>query len=518
MSLFGGFAPSKANKVVKVNATVPVKNVAKQTSEILKKQGSKPSPKPSPRVSRAPSQPSPRTSGPGTPQKDRLQPPKRQLKRKASTPPPDFGNDSSSDEASDSSLDASRKRARSSASSVDPNRTIVDTSNKSVEDGGKFPFISSADIIEGEIAKGHRKRFKVAFNKNPNIEPDEIPEIELQYPSDSQRERFLLVRNQENGGYEPFEDIGHTIQSVFKYYIPEDIARKHNDEDTGVVRQVIRAKNNGTLEEYRAAIEAYNTFILTLVKDGTIRRHLSAQHAIHKDWAQRILDQTYARTVSPDVESLRAYQNGTDNVYGELLPLLVSQMLHEVGLRSDQVFVDLGSGVGNVVLQAALEFGCESWGCEMMPNPCRLADLQAKEFPARARLWGLSVGSVHLLKGDFLENREIGEVLKRADVVLVNNQAFGPDLNSKLVDRFLDLKDGTKIVSLKSFKQEGYEIQERNMGDPAHLLRVRSKGQYFSGHVSWTDAGGNYFVAEKDPSMVREFAERLERKNGRARR
>ena len=76
--------------------------------------------------------------------------------------------------------------------------------------------------------------------------------------------------------------------------------------------------------------------------------------------------------------------------------------------------VDLGSGVGNVVLQAALEIGCESWGCEMMPNACTLADLQQAEFKARCRLWGITPGKTRLVQGDFLTEQSIIEVLKRA--------------------------------------------------------------------------------------------------------
>ena len=53
-------------------------------------------------------------------------------------------------------------------------------------------------------------------------------------------------------------------------------------------------------------------------------------------------------------------------------------------MKCDQIFVDLGSGVGNCVLQAALEVGCESCGCEMMDKACNLAELQEEEFKARS--------------------------------------------------------------------------------------------------------------------------------------
>ncbi|MBN6743433.1 hypothetical protein JKG47_23855, partial [Acidithiobacillus sp. MC6.1] len=80
----------------------------------------------------------------------------------------------------------------------------------------------------------------------------------------------------------------------------------------------------------------------------------------------------------------------------ELLDSVISKILKETKLMSDQVFLDLGSGVGNVVLQAALEVGCESWGCEMMKNAYTLADRQKEEFQARCRLWGGKPGRVRL--------------------------------------------------------------------------------------------------------------------------
>jgi len=417
---------------------------------------------------------------------------KHAVKRKL-TPDPQFSSDESDTGAEDSdlSLDPARKRARSSASSVEPSRVLVDIPTGAAKDIGAFALAHGANLVSGENAHKYR----------PAFVEEEATKIELQYPSRSQREAFFLADSVESDGYKSLDDIRETVKHVCQNYLGEEEAQRYGDDMTGFDRRLARALHHGKKEDYLATIEEYNELVKQRQEDETVARVLSRKHRLSRPWVQRILDQVCSRTVSPHVELLREYKNGTDNVYGELLYDFVSDIFEATGLRSDQTFVDLGSGVGNVVLQAALEIGCESWGCEMMKNPCDLADLQAEEFPQRARLWGLRVGDVHLLRGDFLENREIGEVLKRADVVLVNNQAFGPELNSKLVDRFLDLKDGCRIVSLKSFKPEGYEISERNMNDTRHLLRV-SKKEYYSKRVSWTDAPGNYFIAVKDPSEM----------------
>jgi len=87
---------------------------------------------------------------------------------------------------------------------------------------------------------------------------------------------------------------------------------------------------------------------------------------------------------------------------------------------------------------------------------------------------------------------------------LVNNYAFDSSLNARLIDMFLDLKEGTQIISLKSFVPPNHVITPRNVDSPVNLLRVEEK-EYFSGCVSWTNAPGRYYVATVDRSMLRAF-------------
>jgi len=146
------------------------------------------------------------------------------------------------------------------------------------------------------------------------------------------------------------------------------------------------------------------------------------------------------------VDFLKKKTENKDNTYGELHYPFVSEIIEQTGLKSNHVFVDLGSGVGNVVLQTALEVGCESWGCEMMETASKVAKEQKTEFRARCRLWGIKPGHVDLVHGDFREEPKIIGAMKRADVILVNNEVFGPDLNESLKLMFLDVKDGCKVV------------------------------------------------------------------------
>ena len=430
----------------------------------------------------------------------------RGLKRKSVTPQPALFSSDDDDESSDgggSDSDVSRKRIKTSVSSLDsssPRRPVL--AETSFQDDAEFHIIHGADATSGAHAVQY---------KNPWGE-DGFECVELQYPSSSRKEKFELKwPKNEKDDYRPMEDIAETVKTICLYYFPTELSEKYTNDETGYGRRFNRAWQRQSIDEFIEIVEDFNSVLNRLIEDGTIRKELANTGTLRLDWVRRILDQIYSRTVSPKVESLKAYQNGSDNVYGELLPRFVSQIFRQTKLNHEQIFVDLGSGVGNVVLQAALEVGCESWGIEMMKNPCDLAELQAKEFPARTRLWGVSVGEVNLLRGDFTDNPQIGNILKRADVVLVNNQAFTPALNEKLRDMFLDLKNGCQVVSLKPFVPDGHKIAMRNIDSVVNLF-VQRRSEYFSNSVSWTDQSGYYYIAIKDSKPLENFLSQMQRR------
>ena len=417
-------------------------------------------------------------------------------RKRASETPQRFESDTDGD-VSDDDLTGSRKRARiNGVVEPDENRQIRSRLAFSDEIDGDFAMVHAADIAS--LSK--QAKYRPAFPNDP-----QAVEVRLQYPSSSQRERYELVIPVKDD-FKTLEDIREVMETVISNYLPPDEATSLTNDSTGLLRRVKRAVDRLAGSEYVDYIQEWNETLVEYRQNGLLSRTMDEWKAIDLRLLERILTQTYARTVSPRVHELRHYQNGTDNVYGELLPKFISIILkQDTKMKSDQVFVDLGSGVGNCVLQAALEVGCESWGCEMMETACDLAMLQVEEFEARCRLWGLNKGGIHLERGDFMKNENIRKVLQRADVVLVNNQAFTPSLNEDLTNLFLDLKDGAKVVSLKSFVPTGHKNEARSSGATYNIFDVVQKS-YFSLCVSWTDAGGTYYVSIKDSSRVRAFA------------
>lgn len=152
-----------------------------------------------------------------------------------------------------------------------------------------------------------------------------------------------------------------------------------------------------------------------------------------KNWPQseipnkvlmRIIDETYQRSVGPHALKLNRYEAFSSEVYGELMPSFTSDIIAATGLHKDSLFMDLGCGVGNVLVQASLETCCRSYGIEVMPTPAEVGREQLRQMKKRCRMWGLSMGEVELEEGDMLTSMRVTELLPQADVVLVNNKVF----------------------------------------------------------------------------------------------
>ena len=158
----------------------------------------------------------------------------------------------------------------------------------------------------------------------------------------------------------------------------------------------------------------------------------------------RIVEETYQRAVGPNVAELRHYEAFSSEVYGELLPPFVTEIIKTTGLNSSHLFLDLGSGVGNVVLQASLATGCKSYGIEMMAGPAKLARIQLEQFRIRCKMWGVSMGDVELEEGDMLRSGKTDDLITKADVILVNNKVFLESCESRFILDIVDLPKTTQ--------------------------------------------------------------------------
>ncbi|KAF8895017.1 histone methylation protein DOT1-domain-containing protein [Gymnopilus junonius] len=224
----------------------------------------------------------------------------------------------------------------------------------------------------------------------------------------------------------------------------------------------------------------------------------------------RIIEENYQRAVGPNVPSLKQYEAFSSTVYGELMPSLAHEMISITNLREDSLFLDLGSGVGNVVVQASLQTGCKSYGVELMPHPARVARDMVEQMKIRCRMWGVNVGGMELEEGDMLQSKRVDELISKADVVLVDNKVFEESLNEALRPKFLDLKEGAIVISLSPFVSSiNARVTMRNVDDISAIFDVTER-PYHSGSVSWGNNGGTYYLHRVDREGYAKIKEKFD--------
>jgi H3 lysine-79-specific histone-lysine N-methyltransferase len=277
------------------------------------------------------------------------------------------------------------------------------------------------------------------------------------------------------------------------------------DKDS-ILRSFTKARNRRDGPLFVRTVGRFNAAMQILKAEGSIRENVAAmsEKGVKEGIWRWIQEQCYARTVAPRVEELSKYEAFSDNVYGELLPRFMSEIAQLTSLGPDSVFVDLGSGVGNLLIQVALQTGSQSLGCEQMAAPSELANVQIQEAKRRWRMWGLNGARTEAWHGDFMQDDRVAAALRQADVILVNNYAFTAKTNDTLSLLFLDLKEGAHIVSLKPFVPPDFRLTNRTISSPLSILRVAQR-TYTSGCVSWADGGGRYYIHTVDRTLQAKF-------------
>ncbi|KAJ1848983.1 Nucleosomal histone H3-Lys79 methylase [Coemansia sp. RSA 2708] len=341
---------------------------------------------------------------------------------------------------------------------------------------------------------------------------ERVRSIELNLPANDATETYSLLmpksydrESESRDEYLPINDLMSTVRAIAMYLVdsPEFRRTVCEDKDNGTMRQLERARNRRNGGDFVRAVREFNQLLDQERANGHVGP-LFDKSNIPSDLAIHVIEQTYNRIVAPTVDMLRQYKAFSNNVYGEILPTLVSEFIGRTGITHETMFVDLGCGIGNVVLQVAAQTGCRAYGIEIMKVPARFAKRQAQEFEQRTQLYQLDHGSVQIWRGDFCESSDVHRLLPQADVVLVNNYAFDSALNQNLLHMFLDLKEGTQIISLKPFVTPDHKINARNFHAPESILTVR-RYPYWSQCVSWTDSGGEYFVQTLDRTRMKDF-------------
>uniref|UniRef100_A0A8C3A1U6 Histone-lysine N-methyltransferase, H3 lysine-79 specific n=1 Tax=Cyclopterus lumpus TaxID=8103 RepID=A0A8C3A1U6_CYCLU len=218
---------------------------------------------------------------------------------------------------------------------------------------------------------------------------------------------------------------------------------------------------------------------------------------------RHILQQVYNHSVT-DPEKLNNYEPFSPEVYGETSFDLVAQIINEMEMMEDDTFVDLGSGVGQVVLQVAAATNCKHYyGVEKADIPATYAESMDKEFKKWMKWYGKKHGEYTLERGDFL-SEEWKERIANTSIIFVNNFAFGPEVDHQLKERFANMKEGGKIVSSKPFAPLNFRINSRNLSDIGTIMRVVELSP-LRGSVSWTGKPVSYYLHTIDRTILENY-------------
>ncbi|XP_049910217.1 histone-lysine N-methyltransferase, H3 lysine-79 specific isoform X2 [Epinephelus moara] len=218
---------------------------------------------------------------------------------------------------------------------------------------------------------------------------------------------------------------------------------------------------------------------------------------------RHILQQVYNHSVT-DPEKLNNYEPFSPEVYGETSFDLVAQIIDEMEMMEDDTFVDLGSGVGQVVLQVAAATNCKHYyGVEKADIPATYAESMDKEFKKWMKWYGKKHGEYTLERGDFL-SEEWKERIATTSIIFVNNFAFGPEVDHQLKERFANMKEGGKIVSSKPFAPLNFRINSRNLSDIGTIMRVVELSP-LRGSVSWTGKPVSYYLHTIDRTILENY-------------
>lgn len=305
-------------------------------------------------------------------------------------------------------------------------------------------------------------------------------------------EKYWISFDIDEYRFNPMSEIGKLIEYFSLIYLP---TRYANALKLNVIPKLNESFANGDAKSFVDAVEAYN-MIIDEIPHKEIASKISRTNTVPLSFFHDILQIAYSRSIYPRARALKKYKAFSSFVYGELLPKFLSEVYKKCSMNKGTIFMDLGSGVGNCVLQAALEYKCKlSFGCEIMDDASELAELQYRELVARCKLYGLELGTVeYSLRRSFVNNPRVDQLLKECDILLVNNFLFDSTLDIEVSKILQNAKAGCQIITLKDLRSPGYKLNTIDLDHIFNRLHVQ-KYDLEPESVSWTSSGGVYYIS-----------------------
>lgn len=299
------------------------------------------------------------------------------------------------------------------------------------------------------------------------------------------------------------------------------VAREYPEFKSAIEHLLSVQPDYKSYDSIKSLCDKYNKitdYVMKMNKGTSIAPKTSSRAP--QNLLKMIIQQVYNDAVS-DPNDLNKYSPFSSETYGETSFEFMAQLIDRDQFRpkEDDVFIDLGSGVGHLVLQMAASVKCKKcYGIEIADVPAGFAKKMEEKFKFWMNWHGKTYTEFELFHGDFFD-KKYAEIIKSATYILVNNFAFKPDVDHKLKQRFLDLKDGTQILSSKSFclTKPKSRVTERDLTDIGSIMNVRPiQPDQKKDSVSWTHKPLPYYLHILDGIRVERYYEKQKRRQGRS--
>ncbi|KAI5886254.1 S-adenosyl-L-methionine-dependent methyltransferase [Schizophyllum commune H4-8] len=211
------------------------------------------------------------------------------------------------------------------------------------------------------------------------------------------------------------------------------------------------------------------------------------------------------------LRELRNKKRDFEKMYGEFEPHFFQTILEEQKLGPQSTFVDLGCGIGNLLVQAAIQSGCSAFGIELRDELMGTAESLKDRALAVCELHGISMGSVTMAWGDMVKTPAVKEWMKKADLVVVNNLKFSATLNLQILDSFLPLmKHGACVIATDLFISGKQTRHGQYKVYPDERTLEVTEQKYPERSISWTNSSAPYYIHRvHDPAIARRRQEQL---------
>ncbi|CAI2307201.1 unnamed protein product [Caenorhabditis sp. 36 PRJEB53466] len=281
--------------------------------------------------------------------------------------------------------------------------------------------------------------------------------------------------------------------------------------------------SNPTNEEIASYVEKYNMAAKPYAKNWGGSYNTETL----KDWGHPQCSQKVAIDITtfayecavPRPANLNShYKSFSSETYGETNLEQMASIIDELKLGPQDVFVDLGSGIGTLVaFTAAYSKVKRAVGIELLATPANIAAQLGVYFKRLMSHFGKNCGKFEMIQGDFLNPKFKKLICEEATVIFINNFAFNPDLMNSITNEILqDLKHGIRIVTTKPFGSSKKEITYRSTSDITSMSTTVKLRSLDSG-VSWTANKVDFYLTTMDHTkLIRYYEEEQKKKNPKA--